>query len=134
MIARYIIQPDDRNHLVITKTEKSVLSIIDTRITTLEFAELLEGRCDFVKYGVYSEEAKEEYRKIAKLFKDGKIDKVIIESYVGVEPEFRIEAKPSEIKIEVIRLTRYIYVKDKVIVINPLYGISIRRWHSGYEW
>jgi len=125
MIAQYFIQPDDRNHLIILRTEKSKFPIAYVRVSTPQFRELLRGSCEFVEHGAYCEEAKEEYRMIAEFFKSGKIDKVIIEPYVGAEKEFKIEAKPNEIRIEESGITRRIYVRGKVITINPVLGISI---------
>jgi len=125
MLAIYRIQPDDRNHLLICKDEKAWPKHY-TRISTREFAEILEGKASFVEAGLWSNEAKKTVEEIAKLFKEGKIEKVIIKNYAAVKPEFRFEAKPSEITIRTLGLTSEIYIRGgRVLKINPIHGITV---------
>lgn len=120
MKAYLYLQPDDRNHLYVSWN----LSI---RLSLENLKELLEGRADFVEMGVYSEEAKQQFREVARLFKEGRITKIIIKNYSGVKPEFEFEASPNDILIEIRRFNeRILHIKGKaIIVIRPLYDMIV---------
>lgn len=55
-VAIYMIQPDDRNHLIISTSEKGYPQI-SIRCSARELYELINGSCRYVEHSVYSEEA-----------------------------------------------------------------------------
>ncbi len=96
MKAEIYLQPDNRHHLIITLNP---LEEIYVRPSCRDLKALLSGNADFVEYGCYSKEAKRAYRKIAELFRAGKVEEVIIRSY-AVKPKIEIKANPKDINIE----------------------------------
>jgi len=113
-VAYYLIQPDDRNHLTVKG--------IYIRPDAGELKQLLEGKVPReLEIGVFSEEAKENYRKVAELFKNKKVSTIIIKSYAFVKPEFSYRVKPSDIEIDVSSpfIPKYILkLKNKKVIIT----------------
>ena len=128
-VAIYRIQPDDRNHLLISTSEKGYPQI-SIRCSARELYELINGSCRYVEEGVYSEDARKLHCKVAELFRSGRIKYVIFESYTGVEPRFKYKVDPHNIIINNITglLNREYILKleDRIVSIKTLvrkYGV-----------
>jgi len=115
----YQIQPDDRNHLNIFDNKGNLVVYI--RPDGRELWELMHGRIDFVKSGGYSEEAKEKFELVAKLFREKKIKYIIFRNYPGVR-EFKYKVPVEKISIRIGGIVNVEYVldmDDKVVIIKP---------------
>ena len=116
----YQIQPDDRNHLNIFDNKGN--TVVYVRPNAQELWELMHGRTDFVKGGVYSSEAVEKFGMVAKLFREKKIKYIIFRNYPGVkEFEYKVPVEKISIRIGGILNVEYVLdMDDKVVIIKPL--------------
>ena len=128
-VAIYRVQPDDRNHLLISTSEKGYPQIY-IRCSAGELFELINGSCRYVEDGVYSEDAKKLHCKIAELFRSGRIKYMVFENYAGVEPRFKYKVDPHNIAFNNITglLNREYILKleDRIVSIKTLvrkYGV-----------
>lgn len=128
MYAIYSIQPDDANHLEIYSNEGK--RIIYLRVYGNELKSLLNGDATFVETGVWAEDVKRDYYKVAELFKQGKIEYIIFQNYPGVKP-FKYKVTPENIEIEkhgLFKTTYILRLEDKTVKIET----SVRNPMSGY--
>jgi len=130
-VAIYRVQPDDRNHLLISTSEKGYPQIY-IRCSAGELFELINGSCRYVEEGVYSEDARKLHCKVAELFRSGRIKYVIFESYTGVKPRFKYKVDPHNIAFN--NITGFfnreymLKLEDRTVIIRTL----VRTYGGGY--
>ncbi len=131
MYALYLIQPDDANHLIVYDEKGRRVAYI--RPNARELKCLLRGDANFVESGAWSEEAKKEYKKVAQLFKEGRIEYIVFKNYAGVERKFEYKVRPENVEIREHGFLDREYVlklEDKTVKIRPL----VRTYSGPYPW
>jgi len=117
-VAEYVIQPDDRNHLVVRMPREEIY--VRANVEDLKCF-LLGEAPSWIRNA--PKDVREKHLKIAQLFKQGLIEKIVFTNASGVKPRFEFEAKPEDIEIKTRGLAdiRYIlHLEDEDVVIRPL--------------
>jgi len=118
MYAVYMVQPDDRNHLMVYDDSNRRVAYI--RVTGRDLQKLLRGDASFARIGVWGEDARKTLEEVARLFKENRIEYIIFKNYVG-GINFRYRVEPRNIKIEVfgIRVEYILDLGNKIVRIVP---------------